>query len=336
MISNKILATRYIVYAIVAGVLFVGCAKSKVPTVSGTLKGIESGTIYLQHFDEKIFVNIDSAEIKNGKFAFSTELTLPEVYGLSVDTTKGSYLIFLDNNSTEVELDSASSYSNTVVRGSVLQDEFLAYKKLKDVKIDEYIKAHPNSLVSAYILYRDFVYRLNASEIEANIALLSPELQKTTYIETLKKVIEIYGIVTEGKSAPDFSAQTPNGETVSLKDRLGKGYLLIDFWASWCPGCRKENPNLLKTYEKYKQQGFDILGVSLDKEGDLWKQAIDKDKLTWTNISDLKFWHSEPARLYGVRVIPSNFLVDKNGIILAKNLKGEELDKYLEGLFAKK
>lgn len=305
-------------------------------TVSGTVKDITSGKVYLQRFDEKVFFNIDSAEIKDGKFAFSTDLKKPEVYGLSLDTTKGSFLVFLDENPAVVELDSTSFYKNTTVKGSQLQDEYNAYKQLKDVNIEEYIKAHPSSLVSAYILYREYAYRLNGDQIKEYIALLSPELQETPYVKTLNKLTDVYETVAIGKEAPKFSAKTPNGEVVNLTDKLGKGYLLIDFWASWCPPCRKENPNLVRIYEKYKDKGFDILGVSLDKSATAWEKAIDHDNLTWTNISDLQFWHSEPAKLYGVRVLPSNFLVDSTGTIIAKNLQGEDLDNFLSELYNKK
>lgn len=327
------------IFAIIIGLIvllglgyFLFIRETKAYQVSGTVDGVNSGKIYLQRFDEKIFFNIDSAEIKDGKFAFSTKLKLPEIYGLSLDTAKGSFLLFLDNNPVTVKLDSSFSYKNTLVTGSVLQDEYTAYKQLKDVKIDEYIKSHSTSLVAAYVLYREYAYRLNTDELKANIALLAPELQETPYVQTLNKLTNVFETVAIGKKAPLFEAKTTDGQTVKLSDHLGKGYLLIDFWASWCRPCRKENPNLVRIYDKYKNKGFDIFGVSLDKEHRFWSKAIEDDKLIWTNVSDLKYWHSQPAELYGVRVIPSNFLVNSEGVIIAKNLKGNDLDEYLNKL----
>lgn len=325
-----------ITLAILTGVFFLLFYKgTKSYPVSGTVLGVNSGKIYLQRFDEKLFFNIDSADIIDGKFAFSTALKLPEIYGLSLDTTGRSFLLFLDNNPATVNLDSSSFYKNTQVEGSVLHDEYVAYKQLDDVNIEEYVKDHPASLVTAYILYREYVYRLNSDEIKANIALLAPELHETPYVKTLNKLTTVFDSVSIGKKAPLFEAKTPDGEIVSLSDRLGKGYLLVDFWASWCKPCRNENPNLVKAYEKYKNKGFDILGVSLDQNLNSWTKAVQDDKLVWTNISDLKYWHSEPAGLYGVRVIPSNFLLDSQGTIIAKNLKGDDLQDYLSKLLEK-
>ncbi|MDR2122265.1 MAG: AhpC/TSA family protein [Flavobacteriaceae bacterium] len=317
---------------IIVLIIFLGLKDADTYQVSGTVNGVSSGKVYLQRFDEKMFFNIDSTEIKDGKFAFSTKLKLPEVYGLSLDTTKGSFLLFLDNNPVVVKLDSSFWYKNTLVTGSALQDEYTAYKKLKNVKIDEYIKNHSASLVTAYVLYREYVYRLNIDELKANIALLAPELHETPYVKTLNKLTKVYETVAIGKKVPLFEANTPEGQTVNLSERLGKGYLLIDFWASWCRPCRKENPNLVKVYDKYKSKGFDIFGVSLDREHRFWSKAIEDDKLVWTNVSDLKHWYSQPAKLYGVRVIPSNFLVNSEGTIIAKNLRGNDLGEYLSKL----
>ncbi|PWJ56958.1 peroxiredoxin [Dyadobacter jejuensis] len=137
--------------------------------------------------------------------------------------------------------------------------------------------------------------------------------------------------VAIGELAPDFTLPNPEGEEISLSSLRGQ-YVLIDFWASWCGPCRQENPNVVRMYNKFKSKGFDIYGVSLDKEAGAWKNAIKKDGLTWKHGSDLKFWNSEVAQTYGVRAIPATFLLDKEGKIIAKNLRGTALEAKLAEL----
>ena len=117
---------------------------------------------------------------------------------------------------------------------------------------------------------------------------------------------------------------------LSLSELVGKSKLLmVDFWASWCGPCRAENPNVVKAYNNYHEKGFDVLGVSLDMEKENWIKAIEDDGLIWHNISDLKYWNNEAAKAYGISSIPSNLLLDENGIIVAKNLRGDDLDKFI-------
>jgi peroxiredoxin len=132
--------------------------------------------------------------------------------------------------------------------------------------------------------------------------------------------------VSVGDEAPDFTLNDPAGNAIALSSLRGK-YVLIDFWASWCGPCRQENPNVVKMYEKYKDKGFAIYGVSLDKDKNAWVAAIKKDNLTWSHGSDLKFWQSVVAQQYGVSAIPATYLLDPNGVVIAKNLRGAALEK---------
>ncbi|NBC07198.1 MAG: redoxin domain-containing protein [Bacteroidetes bacterium] len=145
-------------------------------------------------------------------------------------------------------------------------------------------------------------------------------------VANLKKEMEQVEAFTKGSTAPDFTQKNPDGEEVSLSDFRGK-VVLIDFWASWCGPCRRENPKVVKLYEEYKDQGFEILGVSLDRKKDRWLKAIEADGLVWPHVSDLKGWQNEVAQLYGVGSIPHTVLLDREGKIVAQKLRGPALEQ---------
>src|SRR6056297_1680906 len=135
-----------------------------------------------------------------------------------------------------------------------------------------------------------------------------------------------------GQVPPEIALPNPQGDTVTLSSLRGK-YVLLDFWASWCKPCRVENPNLVKAYKKYKEEGFEIYQVSLDKKRSAWLNAIEKDNLNWVHVSDLEFWNSSAARTYNIRSIPASFLLNKEGEIIDKNLRGDALHKKLHEIF---
>ncbi len=166
-------------------------------------------------------------------------------------------------------------------------------------------------------------------ELKATRAKISSELAGCPYVKDLDGIIKQLENVQIGKVAPEFSLPDTAGVSVSLSDFRGK-YVLLDFWASWCPPCRRENPNVVKAFNEYKDKNFTIVGISLDKDKSKWMKAIADDNLAWTHLSDLKYWDSEIPALYGVRGIPANVLLDPDGVIVAKNITGEDLHKKLK------
>jgi peroxiredoxin len=136
-----------------------------------------------------------------------------------------------------------------------------------------------------------------------------------------------------GMQAPDFTLPDPHGKAVTLSSFRGK-YVLIDFWASWCAPCRQENRHTVQVYKEYKDKGFEILGVSMDKSEQAWHEAIQKDGLTWPQVSDLKEWNSEAGLLYDIQQLPTTFLLDKKGVIIAVDLRGDDLDRQLDKIFS--
>jgi peroxiredoxin len=193
----------------------------------------------------------------------------------------------------------------------------------------QFIKAHPASVVSAYLAQA--YYEMEPEKLERIYGTLAPQGQQSYYGKQIRTYLDEQAKIGLGRTAPEFSMADTTGKSVTLSSLRGK-YVLVDFWASWCGPCRKENPNVVAAYQKYHDKGFEILGVSLDDKKRLWEKAINADGLTWYHVSDLKGWKNEAAGLYSIKAVPTSFLLDKDGRIIAKNLRGEALHKKLAEL----
>ena len=191
-------------------------------------------------------------------------------------------------------------------------------------RLAEVVERNKDNVFAAYIQTAG-MERLDLNRLKECYASLTDKAKATGPGRLVAARIQALEGVDVNAVAPDFTLQTPEGEDVALYGVKGK-LKIIDFWASWCPPCRAEMPNLVKAYKDYKDKGFDIVGISLDSKADAWAKGVKDLNITWTQLSDLKGWQNSGAALYGVNSIPHTVLVDKDGTIIAKNLHGQELE----------
>jgi peroxiredoxin len=208
--------------------------------------------------------------------------------------------------------------------------------EIKEKVYAGFLKNNSKSPVALYALQQYAGWDIDPDKVEPLFKALPASQQKLASAVALKDRIDIAKKTAVGRYAMDFTQNDTLGNPVSLSSFKGK-YVLVDFWASWCGPCRAENPNVVKAFNKYKDKSFTVLGVSLDRPNakDKWLKAIHDDQLTWSHVSDLKFWDNEVAKQYGIRAIPQNLLIDPQGKIIAKNLSGEELNEKLGEVLAK-
>ena len=205
------------------------------------------------------------------------------------------------------------------------QKEGAQLEEQYDKVIKEGVKKNITNPVGVFLFKQTF-YNNSTDENEALLQQIPANFQNDETIVRIKEMTDKQKKTAVGTQFVDFEMQTPEGKAVKLSDYVGKGkVVLVDFWASWCGPCRREMPNLVETYAKYKGKNFEIVGVSLDQDGAAWKEAIKKMNMTWPQMSDLKFWQSEGAQLYAVNSIPHTVLIDGSGKIIARGLHGEEL-----------
>ena len=317
---------RLVVTALVALTLASCQEAPKGYVINGEVTGRTDGKVYLKSFRNKMFFDVDTAEIKEGKFTFKGEVDQPLLFGLATEDMNYPVQLFVENTNMDVQI--SNDGETITVRNSPVNAIFQenAEKVFEEgYDIDSLITKHPSSPAAAFYLYRYFTYQLPLDELKATRAKISPELADCPYVKDLDGIIKQLENVQVGKVAPEFALPDTAGVSVSLSDFRGK-YVLLDFWASWCPPCRKEMPHLVELYKQYKNKGFEIVGISLDSKPEAWAKGVKDLNITWTQLSDLKGWQNAGAALYGVNSIPHTVLVDKDGTIIAKNLHGQELE----------
>lgn len=212
-----------------------------------------------------------------------------------------------------------------------LREAYYAMYEKQEIADSLYIVENPSSYATVLALRGSF-YKLDNEQLDAALSRLDTPLHQMEEYTYLAGKLERMKAVAIGKKYTDFGLATPEGGMLKVSDVHRGNVLLIDFWASWCGPCRRANPGVVAIYNEYHEKGFEILGVSLDRDSANWVQAIADDKLSWSHISDLKYWNSEGAELYGVPSIPHTVLIDREGIITAKNLEGDELRAAIEEL----
>lgn len=274
--------------------------------------------------NEKISITVDTSRLKNPVVRGSQ---LQEDFELYNQLVK-----IVDEKSEALNKSGAQLYLSGKLTEQLKDSLFDLHDKLDGEKrliIADFAKAHPGSAVSAWAISSFYGYDPRLEELIPVFNSLSGKNQRSLYGKEIKEIIDAAKKTALGIKAADFTLNDKDGNPVTLSAYQGK-YLFIDFWASWCGPCRAENPNVANAYRKYHSDQFDILGVSLDDSRDAWLKAVNNDKLEWAQVSDLKAWDSKIVTGYGIKGIPFNMLLDKEGRIIARNLRGPSLDKKLK------
>ena len=353
--------------------LLASCNKNSYTIQGNATAVADSTMVYLQVIENQTQQKIiDSTQVISGVFAFEGEQELPEMHYLLIENLNGAIPVILEPGAIKVsvsgdnlrEAKSTGTPQNDLLQKflnetlpfseramgismdmsqaqasmdqesmNALRDEYgLLQNEVQQFEVN-FIKENPDGLISLLVLERIFAsMMLPVSEVSTLFNSLSEPVKKSSAGVLLAEQLKAQLNTSIGAKAPDFEGPSPEGTTVKLSENLGK-VTLIDFWAAWCKPCRAQNPELVALYNKYQKDGFQIIGVSLDKEKQDWIEAIKNDGLTWPQLSHLQLFDGPIVALYNIRAIPSSIILDENGVILAKDLRGPELVAELEQVF---
>ena len=333
-------------------------------TITGDIKGLaDSALVFLTDVSNPTDT-VAKAPVKGGHFVLSGHVAEPNLYELNLGSAKTKAPLFMGNDNISIN-GSQDDLKGLVAKGSPSNDDFVEFQKEfnpyftringvmqqanspEGMKVkDSLFKIYKRVADSTMNLLDAFVANKRSSYVSPFVMVvlnqlsedvgrqikrynsLTPEVQKGFYGQYIKNKLDEASIGALGTDAMDFTQSDTSGRSISLSSFKGK-YVLLDFWASWCGPCRMENPNVVSTYRKFKNKNFTVLGVSLDKSKEPWLKAIKDDGLAWTQVSDLKYWYNEAALKYHIQSIPQNFLIDPNGKIVGKNLRGPDLQAKL-------
>lgn len=363
---------KKIFYFVFLAVIITACNPPKEYKITGTIdvpSFFDSTKVMLSQRVNREWVDMDSAEILNGKFELKGVADTAKIAYLRFKTVSGdkySEGFILEKGNLTAQVDSnfnilvtgtaqndvlADFHKQTIQLGkqaneiakkyardgkpldAAAQDSFkLELKKLNEnapLKPLDLMMKHVNTPAGTLLFLNSF-YEMSVKEKEDLFAKMNVETKAIPRVAQLIAGTEVEKKTSEGADYVNFTMNDPAGKPIALADLVGKtDYLLIDFWASWCPSCREALPRLREFYNKNKGQRFEILGVSLDRNKEKWTESIAQFALPWKNVSDLKFWDNEGAKLYAINSIPTTVLIDKNGKVIGRNLELEKIQELL-------
>ncbi len=335
--------TKIGTFAIMAVVLF-ACNGKKSFTLTCNIDGTNAKEAYLEINDV-----IDTVVIEDGVFVFSGAVDEPTMASLMVEGRSTNIMVENADMTFEAAIDRLIEGAITGSESQLVFDEFIKENGKHRTSRDEYVKyctefvnAHTDSYFTPYLIL-NMASMLQLEQVDSMVKSLSSEVKGGKMasdliekIEEAKAQNEMAASIKVGGTAPDFTMNDRDGKPVKLSDVYSKQkYLLLDFWASWCAPCCAENPNVVENYKKYHDKGFEVLGVSLDKDKKAWEKAIENQGLIWIHVSDLQGWKNAASQQYGIRSIPANLLLDSDGKIVARDLRGEALGTKLSELLDK-
>lgn len=344
------------------------CGNKNQFKLSGEIVPSTDGKMILFGFKDGQPVPVDSTQIVKGKFSFTGQATIPQLKLMSIEG-QNRYIaqVFIEPSKINMTI-YPDSFQANVIKGSKSQDIFQIYidemvsfsKKENDLKARfgkaqstgneqelngikseyqaiventqlfsrNYIKKYSTSPVAAYVYLMNFIQEAPVEELDSMLKVFEP-INTSEFVTAIKERADALRAFSKGAKAPDFTLYDPDGKSVSLSAYKGK-YILIDFWASWCKPCMAELPNVISTYNTYKDKGFEIIGVSLDRDRQAWLSTIKANDMKWPQVWDMdEKAQGEVANKYGVASIPHTVLIDKEGVILEVNLQGEQLKSKL-------